>query len=55
MHPTEAWLQARDSAEERRVERWAGGGDERGDGEQEADLKKNRKPPRSEMPGQTST
>lgn len=38
---------------ERRVERWAGGEDERG--EQEADLKKNRKPPRSEMSGQTST
>lgn len=41
--------------EERRVERWAGGEHERGDGEQEADLKKNRKPPRSEMSGHTST
>lgn len=33
------------------MERWAGGEDERGDGVQEADLKKNR----SEMSGQMST
>lgn len=42
MHPTEAWVQARHRGEKGGavVERWAGGKDERGDGEQEADLKK---------------